>query len=93
LLHRTGLQAYPQAPLVSPLQRKADFAPPRPRGYSCEAEEPALGLRGVAAGNTYHITNHDHDALNREVLIVSTDLMLEDVGIHSGGTQQYTCRV
>ncbi|EFP65119.1 Uncharacterized protein conserved in bacteria [Ralstonia pickettii] len=50
-------------------------------------------LRGVAAGNTYHITNHDHDALNREVLIVSTDLMLEDVGIHSGGTQQYTCRV
>ncbi|MEE2977069.1 MAG: type VI secretion system tip protein TssI/VgrG [Pseudomonadota bacterium] len=50
-------------------------------------------LRGVTAGNTYHIANHDHDALNREVLIVSTELLLEDVGIHSGGTQQYTCRV
>jgi type VI secretion system secreted protein VgrG len=53
----------------------------------------AGNLRGIAAGCTYQITNHDHDALNREVLIVSTELTLEDVGIHSGSTQQYTCRV
>jgi type VI secretion system secreted protein VgrG len=53
----------------------------------------AGNLRGIAAGNTYQIANHDRDALNREVLIVSTDLQLEDVGLHSGSTQQYTCRV
>ena len=53
----------------------------------------AGNLRGIAAGCTYQISNHDHDALNREVLIVSTELTLEDVGIHSGSTQQYTCRV
>ena len=53
----------------------------------------AGNLRGIAAGCTYHISNHDSDALNREVLIVSTELTLEDVGLTSGTTQQYTCRV
>lgn len=44
-------------------------------------------LRGATAGNAYHIANHDHNALNHEVLIMGTELLFEDVGIHSGGAQ------
>jgi len=50
-------------------------------------------LRGVAAGHTYQIANHDHDALNREWLIIGTEFMLEDVGLKGGSTQRYACHV
>ncbi|CAJ0736453.1 hypothetical protein R16034_00424 [Ralstonia edaphis] len=53
----------------------------------------AGALRGIAAGCTYQITNHDKDDLNREFLVVSTELELEDVAVQSGGTQRYACRV
>ncbi|PLT15983.1 MULTISPECIES: type VI secretion system tip protein TssI/VgrG [Ralstonia] len=53
----------------------------------------AGALRGIAAGNTYQIANHDKDDLNREFLIVSTEFQLEDVGIQSGSTQRYACHV
>jgi type VI secretion system secreted protein VgrG len=53
----------------------------------------AGALRGIAAGSTYQIVNHDNDALNREFLVVSTELQLEDVGVQAGSTQRYACRV
>ncbi|CAJ0803617.1 hypothetical protein LMG19083_03916 [Ralstonia psammae] len=53
----------------------------------------AGALRGVAAGCTYQIANHDTRALNREVLVIRTELQLEDVGVQSGSTQRYACYV
>lgn len=53
----------------------------------------AGALRGIAAGCTYQIANHDKDDLNREFLVVSTELELEDVAVQSGSTQRYACRV
>lgn len=50
-------------------------------------------LRGIAAGCTYQIANHDTQALNREVLVIRTELQLEDVGVQSGSTQRYVCHV
>lgn len=50
-------------------------------------------LRGVATGNTYRIANHDNPALNREFLVVSASLDLEEVGGASGSGQQFACRV
>jgi type VI secretion system secreted protein VgrG len=50
-------------------------------------------LRGVAAGHTYQIANHDLDALNREWLVIGTEFMLEDVGLEGGSTQRYACHV
>ncbi|CAJ0794033.1 hypothetical protein LMG18090_03075 [Ralstonia mannitolilytica] len=53
----------------------------------------AGALRGIAAGCTYQIANHDKDDLNREFLVISTELELEDVGVQSGSTQRYACHV
>jgi type VI secretion system secreted protein VgrG len=53
----------------------------------------AGALRGVAPGCTYQIANHDTQALNREVLVIRTELQLEDVGVQSGSTQRYACHV
>ncbi|MFK0380197.1 type VI secretion system Vgr family protein [Pandoraea sp. NPDC090278] len=50
-------------------------------------------LRGVAAGNTYQIANHDNPAMNREFLVVSANLDLEDVGGEAGSAQRFACRV
>lgn len=50
-------------------------------------------LRGIAAGCTYQIANHDTTALNREVLVISTEIQFEDVGVQSGSVQRYACRV
>ncbi|WP_296225552.1 type VI secretion system Vgr family protein [Ralstonia sp. UBA689] len=52
----------------------------------------AGALRGIAAGSTYQIANHDNDALNREFLVISAELQLEDVDVQTGSTQRYACR-
>ena len=69
----------------------------RIRMEECRAKGRRLrgvgALRGVAAGCTYQIANHDTTALNREVLVVSTEMQLEDVGVQTGSTQRYICHV
>lgn len=50
-------------------------------------------LRGVAAGCTYVVANHDNPAMNREFLVVSANLDLEDVGGAAGSAQRFACLV
>ncbi|WP_066742144.1 type VI secretion system Vgr family protein [Cupriavidus sp. D384] len=50
-------------------------------------------LRGVAAGCTYMVSNHDNPAMNREYLVTGATLDLEDVGVESGSRQQFACQV
>ncbi len=50
-------------------------------------------LRGVVPGCTFTLVNHPNAALNREHLVTSASLDLEDNGGEAGSKQRYRCRV
>jgi type VI secretion system secreted protein VgrG len=50
-------------------------------------------LRGIVAGHTYRIEGRDCDAFNGDVLVISTEFELQDVGISAGSDQPFFCRV
>ncbi|OIN68877.1 hypothetical protein BL248_22700 [Ralstonia solanacearum] len=56
----------------------------------------ALGegnLRAVVPGYVFALQNHPHQAANREYLVLSAELDLEEVAEESGQSQQWRCRV
>ncbi len=50
-------------------------------------------LRAVVPGCTMHVKGHPQQAANREYVVLSTSLKLEDVAVASGEGQRWHCRV
>ncbi|MEA3116769.1 MAG: type secretion system secreted protein VgrG, partial [Paraburkholderia sp.] len=49
------------------------------------------GLRGLAVGHTFALTHYPQKAANREYVVVSSTLDIEDTGEASGTGQRYRC--
>ncbi|NTX26623.1 type VI secretion system tip protein VgrG [Burkholderia pyrrocinia] len=91
-----GDYAQPQAGTAAanrPRDEAAHLARVRLEALRCQGKRArgAGKLRGLQTGHTFTLTHYPQQAGNREYLVVSSRLVIEEVGEASGAGQQYHC--